>query len=90
MMVQSTSTRISELERRVGTLTNVAIIQAVVLVHLTGLLPIAAFVCVALLPILAFTHKSIPALAKRCGRLFSFASDVSSNPTPSADNVPTA
>ncbi|MDB5341224.1 MAG: hypothetical protein JWN70_6843 [Planctomycetaceae bacterium] len=84
-MNQSPSARISELERRVGVLTNVAIIQTIALAYLLQVLAIAVMAFLVLLPILAFTHKRIPALAKRCGRLFSLASDTPAKATPSAD-----
>jgi hypothetical protein len=68
---QPITARVSELEGRVALLTNVAIGQMVALAYFLGLLGIMALAAVVLLPILAFTHKRIPALAKRFGRLFS-------------------
>lgn len=65
--------RIQELERRVGQLTTVVIVQSVALVlALVRFAPIAALGFVLLLPILAFTHHRIPTLARKCGRLLSF------------------
>ena len=72
-MSQQESARVGELERRVGQLTSVAIVQSIALVFLLFRLgPLVAIGVLVSLPILAFTHKKLPAFARKCGRFFSF------------------
>ena len=74
-MNQQESTRIRELERRVGQLTTFAVVQGVALVILLfrpG--PLVAIGFIVLLPILAFATQRLPAFARACGRFFSFLS----------------
>ncbi|MES2788382.1 MAG: hypothetical protein V4719_02090 [Planctomycetota bacterium] len=85
-MSHSESTRIRELERRVDTLTYVAVVQAVGLGFLLQLVPIAALSVLFLLPILAFTHKRIPAFARRIGRLFSSVFGAARNSSDSVES----
>lgn len=86
-MNQPITARSVEPDRAVGSLTSVTITQVVVLRYLLPALVNAVFIFLILLPVLAFTHRRIPALARRCGRLFSWASDALSSPTPDADGA---
>lgn len=84
-MNQQELERMQDLERRVGQLTTVAIVQGVALtLALLRYAPIAALCFVVLLPILAFAHHKVPSLARKCGRLFSFLSEP---PKTSANSV---
>ncbi|HEY4260272.1 MAG TPA: hypothetical protein VGM98_08930 [Schlesneria sp.] len=66
------STRIRDLERKVELLTYASIVQVIGLAYLLGLLSFAILCFLLLLPLLFFTHKRLPAMARRCGRWFSF------------------
>lgn len=89
-MDEQQSKRINDLERRVDVLTNLVRFQLVLLGVLTSLvisqlvffgaqslrlIPMAAFIAVLLIPILVFTHRKLPTLARKfghmCGLLFS-------------------
>lgn len=80
--------KIRELERRVDTLTTFAIVQSIGLAFLLPLIPIVALGFLCLLPILAFTHKYLPALARKCGQLLKFVKNLlmASTESPSSAN----
>ena len=65
-MADSTADKIRELEWKVNVLTGAVVVEALVV---SGLFPLFAAGLVLLLPILAFTHQSLPWLARRAGRL---------------------
>ena len=91
-MSEQESARIRDLERRVDVLTNLVIAQVVILgAYFLRFIPVAAFGVLLLLPILAFTHKKLPALARKCGRLFSSShtARASSATTPGDDRPAT-
>lgn len=75
-MNQDHVARIDKLERRVNLLTWVVIIQVLAVAFELPLIPLTLLSVVVLLPILAFTHKLVPPLARRLGRLFTPASDL--------------
>ena len=88
-MRQPTATRVSELEKRVSLLTRIVIVQAIALAYFCRVLGIMVFAFLVLLPILAFTHQKIPALARRCGRLFAWASKFTLEPQRRGNGIPT-
>ena len=88
-MEDQATAKIRELERRVDQLTTVAVVQSLGLALLLWpLIPIVAIGFLFLLPILAFTHKLLPGLARRCGQLLKFVTNLLMplrNPPPSAN-----
>ena len=88
MMDDHATTKIRALERRVDTLTTVAVVQCLALAYLLQLVPIVAIGFLLLLPILAYTHQLLPAVAKKCGQLLKFVKNLvmSSKNSPSSVN----
>lgn len=71
-MDQQTSVQIRNLEKRIHWLTAIVIVLAILLTPIAGLIPLAIIGFLAVLPILAFTHKWLPGIARHCGRMVSF------------------
>jgi hypothetical protein len=71
-MDTQTSEKIRALEQRVNWLTVIVICLAVGLTPIAGVMPLAIVGFLIALPILSFTHKWLPGIARKCGRLLSF------------------
>ena len=72
-MNEPASTQVHDLELQVNWLTKLVNILLVVLGVITGVIPFMVISFIILLPILVFVHPSIPGIARRFGRLLSFA-----------------
>ena len=73
LMDETASTHERALELQVNWLTRLVNVLLVVLGIVTGVIPFAVISFIILLPILVFVHPSIPGIARRFGRLLSFA-----------------
>lgn len=71
-MDQQTSASIRDLEQRVNRLTLVVIAFGIGLTPIAGMIPLAIVGFLVALPILSFTHQSLPGIARKCGMLLSF------------------
>ncbi len=72
-MNEPASTQVHDLELQVNWLTKLVNILLVVLGVITGVIPFMVISFIILLPILVFVHPSIPGIARRFGRMLSFA-----------------
>ncbi len=72
-MDESASAQVRTLELQVNWLTKLVKILLIGLGVISGLIPFAVISFIILLPILVFVHPSIPGLARRIGRMLSFA-----------------
>jgi hypothetical protein len=72
-MNETASPQVRELELQVNWLAKLVNILLVVLGIVTGVIPFAVISFIILLPILVFVHPSIPGIARRFGRMLSFA-----------------